>query len=254
MSRLRRTVLVLAAIAVVVAIDVAWLAPASLLDSRLADMTGGAIRLSEADGTLWSGRGVVVAGAARLPVTWRVEPLPPRMGEVRVQAMSDSGAGAAPRADITIGRNSLSLHSVDLTLPASLIATTTGRMKAGAVGGEVSVKSTGMDWMRPESHGETQLLWRGARLTFVDGAAPLDLGDMQLKLTADGDRLSGPVANEGGDLDVRGEVTIRAVDGIRLLLTLAPRRSDNARLALALAAIGTADGAGWRVNWRLPFK
>ena len=251
----RSTVLVVAAVAVFVVIDAAWLAPASLLDSRLARMTGGMIRLVDAEGTIWRAQGVVVAGPTRIPIAWRVERWPLVLGEVRLQVMPGFGNGTgSPHADITIRRNSVSLRDLDLTSPASFIAAATGSVAAATVGGDVNVNSANMDWMPAGSRGEARVFWRTARLIFIGGAAPLVLGAMRLTLTADGDRLSGPVANDGGDLDVRGEVTIREQDGIRLTLTLVPRRSDNAQLALALALIGTADGAGWRVDWRLPLR
>ena len=196
-----------------------------------------------------------MAGTARIPIAWRIEPWPILLGELRLHLMPGSGrADGSPRADITFKRNSVSLRNVDLSFPASLIATATGRAPMEAVGGEVNVSAAAIDWPSPGSRGKASALWRAARLIFVAGAAPLDLGDMQMTLIADGDRLSGPVANEGGDLDVRGDITIREQDGIRLALLLAPRRSDSTQLALALALIGTPDGAGWRVDWRLPLR
>ena len=45
--------------AIAVVVGIAWFAPASLLDSRLAHATGGMLRLAGTQGTLWHGRGVV---------------------------------------------------------------------------------------------------------------------------------------------------------------------------------------------------
>ena len=248
-------VLAFAVVAVVVAIEAAWLAPASLVDSHLARMNDGVVRLADAEGTIWRARGVIVAATARIPIAWRIEPWPLLLGELRLHLFPGSvNSAGSPRADITFKRNSVSLREVDLTFPASLVAVATSRAAAEVVGGEVNVNAASIDWTPPGSRGEARLFWRAARLIFISGAAPLDLGDMRMTLTANGDRLSGPVANDGGDLDVRGEVTIREQDGIRLALTLTPRRFDNAQLALALALIGTADGAGWRVDWRFPLR
>ena len=255
MSPLRRTVLVLAAVAVMVAIEAVWLAPASLVDSRLARMTDGAVRLADADGTLWRARGIIIAGAARIPIAWRIEPWPILLGELRLHLTPGSGkTDGSPRADITFKRTGVSLRDVDLTFPASLIATATGRAAAEVVGGEVNVNATAIDWAPSGSRGEARASWHAARLIFVAGAAPLDLGDVRMTLTAEGDRLAGPVANDGGDLDIRGDITVREQDSIRLALLLAPRRSDNVQLARALALIGAADGGGWRVDWRLPLR
>ena len=62
------------------------------------------------------------------------------------------------------------------------------------------------------------------------------------------------MANEGGDLALRGQWTMTASDGLALALLLTPRRADQTDLKRALAAIGTADGDGWRVDWRVPLR
>ena len=255
MSGPRRTVLVLLALVVIVVVEAVWLAPASLVDSRLTRVTEGAVRLADAEGTLWHARGNLIAGTARMPIAWRIEGWPILLGELRLHLMPGSGrADGSPRAIITFRRNSFSLRDLELRFPASVIATTTGRAPAEGVGGEVNVSAAALDWPPPGNRGEVRALWHAARLTFVAGAAPLDLGDLRIVLMANGDRLSGPVANDGGDLDVRGDVTMRGEDGIRLALLLTPRRADNAQLASALALIGTAEGAGWRVDWRVPLR
>ena len=87
----------------------------------------------------------------------------------------------------------------------------------------------------------------------MTGALPLDLGDVRSTLKADGDVVSGPLGNEGGDLALRGEWKLDAA-GVTLALLLTPRRADQAELKQALAAIGTADGDGWRVDWRVPLR
>ncbi len=73
-----------------------------------------------------------------------------------------------------------------------------------------------------------------------------------MALGGDGDRLSGPLSNVGGDLALRGDIALRAGSGIALSLVLTPRRADNRELAQALAMIGTPSGDGWRVDWRWP--
>ena len=69
-------VLAFAVVAVVVAIEAAWLAPASLVDSHLARMNDGVVRSADAEGTIWRARGVIVAATARIPIAWRIEPWP----------------------------------------------------------------------------------------------------------------------------------------------------------------------------------
>src|SRR5262245_16251668 len=83
------------------AVATAWLAPASLLDSRLADATGGVLRLANTHGTLWQGRGVVAAANTRIPVAWNVDFWPLLRGVVHMRVRSDTGADS-PRGTIDV--------------------------------------------------------------------------------------------------------------------------------------------------------
>ena len=53
---------------------IAAFAPASLLDRRIAAATGGKVRLVDATGTVWNGRGALAnaAGTWRAPIAWTV--------------------------------------------------------------------------------------------------------------------------------------------------------------------------------------
>ena len=54
-----------------------------------------------------------------------------------------------------------------------------------------------------------RIRWRAAQLTATPGSAEtLDLGDVTVALSADGERMSGPVSNAGGDLAVRGDLVL----------------------------------------------
>ena len=99
-----------------------------------------------------------------------------------------------------------------------------------------------------------RILWRGAQLATTVGAAPIDLGSVRASLVAAGDRLSGPVSNEGGRLELRGEATLQPREALRLAMTLTPRRDDDVELARTLAAIAVADGPVWRVDVRVPLR
>jgi hypothetical protein len=254
MPALRRSLAIAAAVAAVAVIEGIACAPATLLDARLARLTGGVARLADADGTAWRGHGVLAAGSATMPVAWRVAAWPLVRGELHARLAPDAATGIrSPRADVVISGERVSLRDVELTLPAALPAALGGRMAGWVVAGDLAASAAALDWAPPASRGTAQLVWRSARLVAPGAAAPLDLGDVRVELTADGDRLSGPVANSGGDLDLRGELSLRAADGLRLSLAITPRRPD-AQLVQALAAIGTAEGGAWRVEWRAPLR
>jgi hypothetical protein len=253
MSPARSPFVIVAAVAGVAAIVAAWLAPAALVDSRLAQITGGRVRLADTEGTVWRARGDLVAGRARMPIAWRLEAWPLLRGELHIHLVPDtSTVSDSPRAGIAIADGRVSLRDVDASFPATLFAAAAGT--SWVLGGNLRVKATAINWTPPSSNGEAKIQWRQARLAAVQSTASLDLGDVSLPLKADGDRLFGPVSNDGGDLSVRGDLAFRAAQGVEVSLLLTPRRADNVDLIQALSVLGTAEGGGWRILWKQPLR
>jgi hypothetical protein len=244
---MRRTLLILAAFAVFAA-AVAAFAPAALVGAPLERITGGMLGLAEAEGTIWRGRGTLVASReARLPLAWSIDPWPLLRGELRLSLFPYDANGTSPRGEIALRDGTVALRSLDVALPADVLRAAASGTLLGAAGW-VRVTSSALDWAPTGSRGEVEIVWRDARIAPGNGDA-IALGSVTAVLSATGDRLTGSVANEGGDLDVRGNVSLRSRT-TELSLLLAPRRADDAALARSLAAIGTPDGAGWRVEWR----
>ena len=251
----RRAVVLVAMVALAAVLEGLWLAPASLLDARIAGATGQTVRLVDPTGSVWSGRGILVAAPARIPVAWEVDVWSLLRGTVRAQIRSDSGA-TIPRATIAANANGVTLSDVDVTIPAGVFVALLGSAGPGSIAGDVTAMTDDLDLTPGARRGEARLVWRGARVTPVGGvlgAVQLDLGEVRSMLKADGDEVSGPVANMGGDLALRGDWKFDAA-GVTLALLVTPRRADQAALTQALAAIGTPDGDGWRVNWRVPLR
>jgi hypothetical protein len=252
---MRRLLLVLIAAALLLAGAFAYLAPASLLASQVERATGGTLAARQVEGTVWRGRGVLAAEDAQLPIAWTVDPAPLLHGELRAHIGAFDGKGPTPRADVVARRDGVSLRDVDVTLPLPLVVDALGGRIARRVGvvaaGDLAIRSTRLDWAAPAVNGEVVIAWRGARLT-VPTQMPIELGEVTATLAADGTRLTGPVRNSGGVIDIQGDVTARADRSGAISLLLTPRRADDATLAKALAAIGSAEGSGWRVNWQTP--
>jgi len=245
----RHAVVVIATLAIAVAIAAAWLAPAALLDPHLARATGGALRLADAEGTVRQGRGTVIAGTSRIPITWQVGWRHLLRGAVQVQVKSGTGA-ATPRATITVSADTLDLHDVDVTLPADVIAATLDRTDIGFVDGAINLTADDIELTPESSRGEARLVWRTARIGMAGGVPPMDLGEVRTVLTANGNLISGPLGNEGGDIALRGDWTVQGRKSTRLALHVTPRRSGPSDLERMLSTIGTADGSGWRIEWR----
>ncbi len=255
MASVRRPLVIAAAVAGAAAIVAAWLAPAALVDSRVAQITSSRVRLADTEGTVWRARGNLVAGEARMPIAWQLEAWPLLRGELRLHLVPvASGVGDSPRAAIAIAGDRISLRDVDVSFPAALAAAAAGSGIASAVGGEFRASAAALNWAPPSSDGEAHLQWRQARVGLFQSMASLDLGDVSLPLAAVGDRLFGPVSNVGGDLSVRGDIEFRATRGLDASLLLTPRRADNVDLIQTLSVLGVAEGDGWRVLWKQPVR
>jgi hypothetical protein len=252
---MRRLLLVFVAVALLLAGAFVVLAPATLVTSRVEKLSGGTVAARNVDGTIWRGRGVLAGSGAELPLAWELDPQSLLRGELRAHIGPYAGTGAVPRADVLAGQERLELRDVDLTLPVPLLGEIVGGRLAhrfGLVaGGDISVRSDRLDWVPPTINGDLDVLWRNARLS-LPAFAPVDLGDLTARLRADGQRLSGPVDNSGGVMDIRGDLTVFPDKRAVASLLLTPRRADDTLLAAALSAIGTAEGGGWRVNWQTP--
>jgi hypothetical protein len=251
----QRPLLILAVLAATVVLFAVRLMPATLADARVAAMTKGGMHLIDAEGTLWDARGILTAGATRMPIAWRIDPWPLLRRELHLHLVRGEGSPiTSPKGHIAIGRNSVEFRDVEATIPAGLFGAAAGSGTAPPVGGDVEINAALVEWAPPANRGDARVRWRGAWLTAPGSEEPVALGDITASLTADGDRLSGPVSNLGGDLAVRGNVTLSAGNGIRLSLVLTPSRADDRELAHALSILGAPDGDGWRVEWRLPLR
>lgn len=248
-----RALVILIIAAMLLAVAVAVLAPASLVASYLERATHGRLTPSEVEGTLWRGQGVLGAGNARLPIAWALDPAPLLTGEAHVHVTPVDAAAASPRAEIMVAEGRLALADVAIVVPAGVVQqalTPNALVRAAWVAdGEIAATTSRLEWTPAAYRGDLRVVWRNARLTLASAPA-VDLGAATATLAAQGDRLAGPVVNSGGDLDIRGDVAIGTNGSAAISLVLTPRRADAVDLARVLAAIGTPDGAGWRVSWQ----
>lgn len=236
-----------------VAVGVAWFMPASLLDSRVAQATGGVLRVADTQGTLWHGRGVLTADQTRMPIEWDIDPWPMLQGTVRMRVRSDVGAGS-PRGTVDLRTGEVALQDADVTVPAATIGRVLGDFAAGSVDGEVNANASNLHLASGSNSGEARLVWRNARVRGIGTAGALDLGEVRTTLVANGAAMSGPIANEGGSLALRGEWAVKEKDAFTLTLRVTPRKAGDADIARWLSAVGKPDGDGWLITWRLPLR
>ena len=242
---MRRVLLIAAALLLAVA-AAAWLAPASLVSLAVTRATHGAAVLAGAEGTLWHGRGTLVANGAQLPLGWTTEASPLLRGRLRIRLEPPEGSVDAPRGLIELGANDVMLADTRIAFPAAMLAANPRAFIRPS--GEITLTSQALAWQPPSASGNAGLVWRNAQL--VIGGAALGLGTVSATLSAAGDAMTGPIVNEGGEVDVGGNVTLTAPAAIEIALTVRPRAGTPSLLLKTLAAIATPDNGGWRLHWR----
>ena len=119
---MKATVLGIVACALLIA-AFAVFAPATLVDRRLAAVSGGKLRVLAAEGTVWRGRGALgdAAGTWRLPVAWTVDATALARGTLAVALAPPAGA-ASPRGRIDVAGDALALRDAVVDVPAAALA------------------------------------------------------------------------------------------------------------------------------------
>ena len=242
-----RRILLLAAAVVLFALVGAAFAPASLAGLAIAQATRGAATLAGPEGTIWQGRATLVAGGAQMPLAWSMDAWPLVLGQLRVRLLPPDGDLSASRGAIVLGRDDIELADAQIVFPAAMLATQARGFIRPT--GDITFTSRALMWKPPHAAGDAGIVWRNARLV-VAGASAVELGTVSATLTAAGDRLGGPIRNEGGDVDVGGDVTLTAPAALDVALTVHPRAGSASPLVRSLDAIATPDNGGWRIRWR----
>ena len=235
--------IVLALVVVIAAAAIAVFAPATLVDARLVALSGGALRVSDAQGTLWHGRGVLTSpeGRWRIPVGWVLRPRALLHG---VAALELRMAGHAPhgvRGRFELGEHHIVAEDVFVRVPGAAVAVLAGGSELDA-GGDIELRSDAVSLAAAGSNGSVDAQWRNARIA-IAGRPFADLGTLTSRLSARGEALVGRVSGDGGTLDVNGDVSIGATR-VMADLRLKPEAQAPADLVKALRQLGPADASG----------
>jgi general secretion pathway protein N len=231
---LSKLVACIAAVVIVVAATLAF-APAALVDARLAAMTAGRLRIADATGSVWRGRGVLAdsQGVARLPLRWQSTPIALAGGGL--DATITLASTAAPLR-LRLERDRVHLAGLDLTLPAASLA------QASVAGGDVRIRADEFEFDGQRFRGPVNVEWRRARL-LVPPATIVDLGTVTAKLAAGVDALSGPIEARGGQLAVDGTLTATR-SAVALDVRVTPTGAAPPSVRDGIAALGPPDAAG----------
>jgi hypothetical protein len=239
--------------AILLVFALALTAPAALLDGRIDALSAGCVRVASATGTVWRGAGelVLLPAGTRTPLSWRLEAWPLLRGEVHAAIALD--AGTARSATLVYGSDRLELRNLDVSLPAQSVLLAVYPKTPFAAGGDLAlhVETLVQDPALIET--QTTLRWSGASVPGLPFDPRIVLGDLRVELTGRGAEISGPLRNDGGEVEISGQVRVAASGTVRLDATVRPRGTAQERaerIAAALATLGAPDGqGGYRMSW-----
>jgi hypothetical protein len=242
----------LAAVVALLLLVVAFaaLAPATLIDARVAALTQDRVRLADADGTVWSGTGQLADahGRWRVPIARRVGAAALLRGDLDVTLVPATGNAA--RGSIVAREGRFAVRDLHLESSASALETAWATALAPALGGEVSVDAPAFRTDGVRGNGSFEVRWQRARASMA--GMVLDLGTLEGHGRGADDAITVDLVNRGGDVGIAG-VARATPESYAVDLTLKPAATLPPALMLALRALGTpaADGSV-HVTWQGP--
>jgi len=236
------------AVTVAVVAFAAGMAPAALFDGPLAFRTQQRLRLVDATGVWWRGRGVVASadGLLRMPIDWQLDAGALARGSIVV--LVGRTDDAALRGTLTLRSAGFDVHDLHATMPASVVAALDPRLQSVTLGGRVIAEAAAMEAAGDRVAGSIDAAWSRARI--VIGDAVVDLGSVTLKSSATNQPWSASIRNAGGDVAVTGALVDRS--GVtEATFDLRPAATAPVAVRNALSLLGPPDANGVvHVAWR----
>jgi general secretion pathway protein N len=157
------------------------MAPATLLDARLASESHGRLRLAAARGTLWAGRGRIEVRDADgrsgfgMALGWRLSPR--SLLRARLAYEIEFGSPAS-RFLVAVSPSQLQISNVDIRLPAEVLGLAVPKLAVLDLTGELQLKIRRLSLGRGRLEGDALLLWRdaGSALTKISPLGDYELG------------------------------------------------------------------------------
>ena len=240
MGRLAALVLFFMVVAVVV---LALQAPAAWVAHRVSEAIGGSVRVIEAEGTVWDGRGVLTSpdGRWKVPVGWHLKAAPLIRGEVEVELTSQPGLDT-PRGTLRMSRTGIATQGLVLDLPATILESAFAGRSPATFGGEIRLEARDLAIEGTQGSGAMTMRWERARLVAPDGTS-VSLGVVTARFEPRGGAMVGRIGNVGGEVAIDGEMTMSR-SGVGLDATLAPRTGASEKVVHVLSSLGPPDASG----------
>ena len=240
MGRLAALVLFLLVVAVVV---LALQAPATWVAHRVSEAIGGSVRVIEAEGTVWDGRGVLTSpdGRWKIPVAWHLKAAPLLRGEVEVELASQPGLDT-PRGTLRMSRTGFATQGLVLDLPATILESAFAGRSPATFGGDIRLEARDLAIEGGQGTGGLTMRWERARLVSPSGTS-VSLGTVTARFVPRDGALVGRIDNAGGEVAVDGTMTLSRT-AVGLDATLAPRTGARPAVVEVLGVLGPTDPNG----------
>ena len=201
MNRLGLATLAVAAYALALAVR----APATLVDNALQSFSNGRMRIAVAQGSIWSGSGVleVLGNSGSAPMSqairWDVRPASILMARID----TDIGLGNNDRPiPVSVSAFTLEVGASQIKLPATALALAEPRLKPLDLQGEIQLRTNGLKFRRSGMTGSIDALWESAGSSY----SPVSpLGSYLLQLEADGQAMRGQLQTRDGPVRIEGQ-------------------------------------------------
>lgn len=185
------------------------LAPATLLDAGLQRATDGKLRLAQAQGSLWSGNGVLEVrdqsgkrGVGK-DLSWTWEPRALLHGRLGLQVNLDHAAHPFP---IHVSAHGIELSHVDFSLPASVLGVAVPRLAPLGLRGELAIHIAKFASMGEAFAVDGLVTWTDAS-SALTAVAPL--GTYVLRVDSSAGGLSANLRTSSGPLHLDGSGSSR---------------------------------------------
>lgn len=194
-------------------------------------------------GSLWSGRAerLAIDGLAFGPLVWKWRPQSLLAGRIEFQCFVQSERGGG---ELRLGRGlggALAARAVQLTLPASTLGRQL-RIPLVTLAGDfqVDIAELVSDAGRITSL-DGRIVWQDAQVLQPN---PLPLGTLTAQLALREGNVVGTLGDQGGPLELGGEIALAADRTYRLDALLKPRGAADPQLRQALGLLGNPDAQG----------
>jgi general secretion pathway protein N len=179
-------------------------APATLIDAELQEASNGRLRLAQAEGTIWSGTGLIEirdAGsrsAIAKDIAWRVLPESLWRGRLICEIYLER---TDQRALMAVSLSDIEITNANINLPAEALVFAEPRLKPLKLSGDVQLRATNLSVGRGGLLGRVTLKWLAAGSAF---STVSPIGSYELRLDGQGHSVTAALSTLEGPLQIDG--------------------------------------------------